>query len=102
MILLQAQSAGNSMYSLLLMGGIFVVMYFFMIRPQQQKVKEQQKFQDTIREGEQVVTIGGMHGRITEVGDKTIGLDVGRGVKLTFDKSAISRESTLRVRNTQA
>ena len=39
-----------------------------------------------------------MHGRITELTDKTVSLDVGRGVKLTFDKTAISRESSLRIR----
>ncbi|MFT4033726.1 MAG: preprotein translocase subunit YajC [Siphonobacter sp.] len=96
-MLLQAAAGGGNWYNLLLMGGIFVVMYFFMIRPQQKKAKDQQKFVDSLKEGDQVVTIGGLHGKIAETTDKTVTLDVGRGTRLTFEKSAISRESSQRI-----
>lgn len=95
-MLLQAQAGGNNWYSLVLMGGIFVVMYFFMIRPQQKKAKDQQKFVDTLKEGDQVVTIGGLHGKIVETTEKTVTIDAGRGTRLVFEKTAISRESSQR------
>ncbi len=96
-MLLQAPAGGTNWYSLVLMGGIFVVMYFFMIRPQQKKAKDQQKFVDDLKEGDQVVTIGGLHGKIVETTDKTVTLDVGRGMRLVFEKTAISRESSQRL-----
>lgn len=69
---------------------IFVVMYFFMIRPQMKKQKEQKKFREAIKKGDKVVTIGGLHGRILEVDDKTVLIEADSNVKLRFDKSAVA------------
>lgn len=69
-----------------------MVFYFFMIRPQQKKQKDQRTFSDSLKKGDEVVTIGGMHGRIMEVDKDTVTLEVDRGMKLRFDKSAISLE----------
>jgi preprotein translocase subunit YajC len=80
--------------NILLWGGIIIVFYFFMIRPQQKKQKDQKSFVDNLKKGDSVVTIGGMHGRIVAVDSTTVQLDVDRGLKLTFEKSAISREAT--------
>ena len=78
---------------------ILVVMYFFMIRPQQKKAKDQQNFKDKIEKGMKVVTIGGLHGRIAEVKDKTFIIEVSAGQKMEFEKSAISMELTKAVQN---
>lgn len=96
-MLLQAPASGSNWMQLVLMGGIFVVMYFFMIRPQQKKAKDQQKFITELKEGDSVVTIGGLHGKIVETTEKTVTLDVGRGMRLVFDKTAISRDSSIRL-----
>lgn len=73
---------------------IIVVFYFFMIRPQQKKAKEQKKFIEEVKVGDRVVTIGGAHGRIAELEDDTFVLEVERGGRIRFSKSAISLEST--------
>lgn len=90
-ILLQAQGMTSQ---LLVMGAIIAVFYFFMIRPQQKKAKEQKKFTEEIKKGDYVVTIGGAHGRVAEIEDDTIILEVERGGRIKFNKSAISMEST--------
>ncbi len=76
------------------MGAMFVVLYFFMIRPQQKRQKDAQKFRETLKKGDTVVTIGGLHGKISDIDGETITLDVDRGVKLKFEKSAISQEAS--------
>jgi preprotein translocase subunit YajC len=91
-ILLQAQ--GNSWSFPLMMVLMFGILYFFMIRPQQKKAKDQKKFTEDIKKGDYVVTIGGMHGRVAELEDDTFILEAERGVRIKFSKSAISMEST--------
>jgi len=94
-ILVQAQTSSNTMtMQLLFMGAIIAVFYFFMIRPQQKKAKDQKKFVDEIKRGDYVVTIGGMHGRIAEIEDDTFIIEVERGGRIKFSKSSISMDST--------
>lgn len=83
---------------LLMFGAIILVFYFFMIRPQQKKAKDQKKFRDELTKGMQVVTIGGLHGRLTAVNDDTVEIEVDKGVRLVFEKSAISLEATAKVK----
>ena len=92
-ILAQAQSGGSQamIYQVVMWVGIIGVFYFFMIRPQQKKAKEQKELLAGIKKGDEVVTIGGMHGKVYQVDDTTVTLDLDKGVKLTFDKSAVSR-----------
>ena len=78
----------------ILIGGIALIFYFFMIRPQQQKQKAQRNFIDTIKKGDMVVTIGGMHGKVVAIEDNSVVLDVDRGAKIKFDKSSISQEAS--------
>ena len=93
-ILLQAQS-GSSPYSFyIMMGGMILVFYFFMIRPQQKKAKDQKKFIEDIKKGDYVVTIGGAHGYIAEMEGETFILEVEKGGRIRFNKSAISLEAT--------
>ncbi|WP_323757458.1 preprotein translocase subunit YajC [Roseivirga sp.] len=89
-----APAGGGWIQQLLLFGGIAVVFYFFMIRPQQKKQKDQKSFISDIKKGDRIVTIGGIHGRIAEMDDDTITLDVEKGAKIKFDKSAISLEAS--------
>jgi preprotein translocase subunit YajC len=93
-ILLQAQTQGSQVPQLLFFGGIILVFYFFMIRPQQKKAKDQRKFTEEVKKGDYVVTIGGMHGYISEMEGDTILLEVEKGGRIRFNKSAISMEAT--------
>ena len=92
-ILLQAKSNG-SLIQMGMLGLVFVVFYFFMIRPQQAKQKEAKKFIEALKKGDDVVTIGGMHGKIVSLDDLQVVLEVDRGYKATFDRSAISQEAS--------
>lgn len=75
--------------------GIALVFYFFMIRPQQKKQKDQKKFTEAIKKGDQVITIGGIHGKVYAVEESSIVLDIdNKGTKVTFEKSAISLDSS--------
>jgi len=97
-ILLQ-EPAGQSLYgNLLLIGGIVVVFYFFMIRPQQKKQKDQKKFLEEVKKGENVITVGGIHGRIASIDGDTLILEVEKGGKIKLDKSSISLEATRRLK----
>jgi preprotein translocase subunit YajC len=79
----------------ILMGGMLLVFYFFMIRPQQKRKKEQHTFLEKIRKGERVVTIGGIHGKVYEVGEDTLTLEIdNKGSKITISRGAIALEST--------
>ncbi|MFT5883880.1 MAG: preprotein translocase subunit YajC [Arcticibacterium sp.] len=92
MVLLQA-AAGASNYSfLILMAGMFAVMYFFMIRPQQKKQKDQQKMVNELKPGDEVVTSGGLHGKVVASDDTTVTISTGGAAKLTFEKNAIGKK----------
>ena len=78
-------------YQVLMWVGIFAVFYFFMIRPQQKKQKEQKQLLESIKKGDDVVTIGGLHGKVYLVEDTSVTLELDKGVKITFDKTAVSR-----------
>lgn len=97
-ILLQVtQQGGGSNYSLIIMMVLlFAVMYFFMIRPQNKKQKEIQKFRDALTVGQDVVTIGGIHGTIKNINaeEGTVTLEVATGVKIVFAKEAINPVAT--------
>jgi len=93
-LLLQSASPFQNAGSILMMVGMFAVMYFFMIRPQQKKQKEQRQFTEDLKKGDEVVTLGGMHGKITEIDTKTVTLEVAPRLKILFDRTAISLENT--------
>jgi preprotein translocase subunit YajC len=93
-ILLQAQQSSSALPQLLFMVAIIGVFYFFMIRPQQKKAKDQKKFIEEIKKGDDVVTIGGIYGRVAELEGDTIILEVERGGRIKCAKSAISMETT--------
>ncbi|MDI3505936.1 MAG: preprotein translocase subunit YajC, partial [Bacteroidota bacterium] len=80
---------GGMGMTLIMMIAIIAVFYFFMIRPQQKKQKELQKARESMQVGDKVVTAGGIHGRIKEVGDTYFLVEVADGVKLKFEKSSV-------------
>ena len=73
---------------------IFVVFYFSLIRPQQKKQKDQKKFLEEIKKGDNAVTMGGIHGKIFSIDDDTVLLEVDRGTKIKVEKSSISLEAS--------
>ena len=89
------QGGGGGFSSIFLIGGIFVIMYFFMIRPQAKKAKDQKKYIEAMQKGDKVVTHAGIHGTIYKVNeDTTIQLETSPGSYLKIEKSAISLEMT--------
>ena len=88
-ILLQGQTGGGSASFIILMVGMLVVFYFFIFRPQQKKQKSQKNFTNEMKRGDQVVTIGGIHGKIFEMNDDSVVLEVEKGGKIRFDKTSI-------------
>jgi preprotein translocase subunit YajC len=94
-ILLQAAAAssGFGMQQIITFGLIAVVFYFFMIRPQVKKQKDQKKYVTELKKGDRVVTTAGIHGRIIEVAETTFLVEVDNG-KIRFDKSSISLEAS--------
>lgn len=92
-ILLQAKGTDNWGF-MIMMGAMFVILYFFMIRPQQKKAKDAKKFSEEIKKGDYVVTIGGAHGHVAELEGDTFILEVEKGGRIRFNKSAISLEAT--------
>ena len=80
------------MSSLIMLGLMVLVFWFFMIRPLMKKQKELKKFREALAKGDHIVTIGGIHGKILEVTDTTV-LVQSDSTKLRLDKSAISQNS---------
>jgi preprotein translocase subunit YajC len=93
-LILQAPGGGAGTMNLIFIGGILLVFYFFMIRPQQKKQKDQKKFIGAIKKGDMIVTLGGIHGKITSLDENTITLEVDRGARIKMEKSSISLEAS--------
>jgi len=87
-------AAGGSMNFLFFMALIFVVMWFFMIRPQQKRQKELRRFRESLQKGDKVVTSGGIYGTIVEIKETYILVEVDQNVRLRFDKSCILKDMT--------
>ena len=88
-------AAGGNPMSLVLMVGLFAVMYFVMIRPQKKKQKEEQQMRDTIQIGDEITTIGGIMGRVVTVKEDSIVLETGADrVKMRFQRWAIQTNET--------
>lgn len=89
---LEADSGGggNLLITLLPFVLMFAIFYFLLIRPQQKKQRTRGAMLNALKKGDKVVTIGGMHGTISEITDDTIVLKVNDVTKLTFDRSSIN------------
>ena len=92
-IIAQAPTAGGSSVNMLLMMGLMIVVfYFFMIRPQMKRQKEMTKFRAALQKGDKIVTTGGIYGKIDEIKDNIIILEVAPGLKLKVDKSVVLKD----------
>lgn len=84
------QAAGGSSWSfIIMMVAIFAIMYFFMIRPQNKKQKEIANFRKNLEIGQSVVTAGGIYGKIKELEDNVVVLEIAQGVKIRIDRNSI-------------
>lgn len=90
-LLLQASGGASSYMNLVLMGGVFIIMYFFMVRPQQQRMKKEKAFRDNLKMGDEVVTDGGICGKIEQISaeDPFIMLKIDRDVKIKVLRASI-------------
>ena len=78
----------------IMMGLMFVVFYFFMIRPQTKKAKEAKKFRESLEKGHKVVTIGGIHGKVMELKDDSVHIEIAPNTRIKVDRSAIAMDSS--------
>jgi len=97
-IFLMGQPAGsasgqsNALVTFIPLLLVFVIFYFFMIRPQMKKQKEMTNYRNSLKKGDKVVTTGGIYGKIYEVKDNYVMLEVGGDLKLKVDKSALVKD----------
>nr|WP_067053017.1 preprotein translocase subunit YajC [Mucilaginibacter sp. L294] len=92
-VLLQA-AGGFGTPQLLMFGAIAIVFYFFMIRPQVKKQKDQKKYVEELKKGDKIITTAGIHGKIYEVADTTFLIETEGGGRIRFDKSAVSLDAS--------
>ncbi len=86
------QQKGGGMSLLIMMALIFLVMWLFMVRPQKKQQKELDDFRKALKKGDKVVTLGGIHGSVAEISEKTILLEVDNNVKIRVDKASIVKD----------
>jgi len=80
---------GSSLMSMLPLLLMFVVLYFVMIRPQMKRQKEHKAMIDALAKGDEVATVGGLLGKISRIGDTTLGLELATGVEVNLQRSAV-------------
>ncbi len=95
----QGGEQGSGLMTFLPLILIAVVFYFFMIRPQTKKMKDQKKFTEEVKKGDKVVTIAGIHGRILEIADDYFMLEIDANVKIKIERSAVSMDATSAMRS---
>ncbi|MDE5880868.1 MAG: preprotein translocase subunit YajC [Muribaculaceae bacterium] len=89
-ILLQQQGeGGGGLSGMLMIVAMVVIFYFFMIRPQNKKQKEIKKAREAMQNGDRVVTAGGIHGKIRDINDTTINIEIAPGVSIKVDKTSV-------------
>ncbi len=94
-ILMAPPKEGQSpIVSLLPLLAIIVVFYFFMIRPQVRRQKEIKNFRESLKKGDKIITTGGIYGKINNISDNVITVDIGNNIIIKVDKSAVLRDST--------
>lgn len=75
---------------------MLLVLYFFMIRPQQKRQKEQKRYIEALKVGDLIVTVGGLHGKVISVSKDTLVLEIDKGTKVTLERSSVSYEASKR------
>lgn len=87
-VYLQAQGGFDGSF-MIMMVAIFAIMYFFMIRPQNKKQKEIQNFRKNLEVGQDVISAGGIYGKVKAIEDNVVVLEIASGVKIRIDKNSI-------------
>ncbi|HOS83877.1 MAG TPA: preprotein translocase subunit YajC [Bacteroidales bacterium] len=94
-IVLEAAAGQNPMGNLFLLVGIMVIFFFFMVRPQMKRQKEQKKFREGLQKGDSVVTLGGIYAKVVELKENNIVIiEIAKDVQVKIDKSALVADST--------
>lgn len=88
-IILQAATGGSAWSGLMMMVVIIAIFYFFMIRPQQKRQKDITKAREALKPGDKVVTAGGIYGKIKEIGDVYMLIEIADGVRIRIDKASV-------------
>lgn len=83
-------ASGSGWSSILMLVAIIVIFYFFMIRPQSAKAKKEKQFRETLQKGQKVITISGLHGKVVEVKEITIILEIASNVQVEIEKTAVA------------
>ena len=89
-----AAQAGSQWSMWIMLALVFVVMWFFMIRPQRKQQKELQNFRDSLKKGDKVVTIGGIYGTVCEIKEGSVLIEVDNNVKIRVSKQALVKDFT--------
>lgn len=92
-MLLQMPTGGMDIANILMIVGMVAVFYFFLLRPQQQRAKKQKTFLESLVREMKVVTTGGVHGKIVDVSEATVTVEIDKGVRIKLDKTAIAYEA---------
>ncbi|MCM1369438.1 MAG: preprotein translocase subunit YajC [Candidatus Amulumruptor caecigallinarius] len=98
-VLLQGQPAGGGLSSILMIVAMIAIFYFVMIRPQSKKQKELKKQREAMQKGDRVVTAGGIHGRIREIKEDTIMVEVAPNTEIKIDKASVFPVQEATVKN---
>ena len=91
-VYLQAQGGFDGSF-MIMMIAIFAIMYFFMIRPQNKKQKEIQNFRNSLQMGQDVITAGGIYGKVKSIEGNVVVLEIASGVKIRIDKNSVSADA---------
>ena len=82
-------SAGGGMESFLLIGAMFAVLYFLMIRPQMKRAKEHKAMIDALQKGDEIVTAGGVLGRVSKISEGYVGVEIASNVEIQVQRAAV-------------
>lgn len=85
----QTQEGGSAWSGMIMIIAMIVIFYFFMIRPQNKKQKELRKAREAMKKGDKVITAGGIHGRIKDMKDNVIMMEIAPGVTIKIDKTSV-------------
>jgi preprotein translocase subunit YajC len=91
LMILQANGATSSLF---MVAGMFLIMYFFMFRPQQKRLQEQKDFIANLKKGDKIVTAGGLHGKIVQVEEHTVQLEINKNTTVKLEKAFIAVEQS--------
>lgn len=89
-----AEGQGNPYSGLIMMLLILLVFYFFMIRPQMKRQKELKNFRENIKKGDKIITTGGVYGKIADISNNIVTIEVEDKVKMKVDKSAVLKDNS--------